>query len=190
MPNTTTDSKWPLVGSAVTLACAGAALAYMSRSRPKYSWMESVLGDDCLGWVKKQNNKSISSLGDPTKSALYKKLLAIYDSKDKIPYVSKIGDHYYNFWRDEKNTKGIWRKATLEEYKKPEPKWTTVLDLDMLGEKENENWVWKGHKMLDEGPDKPRQLTMLSLSRGDVYIHTHTHTHRYHLQSARLPTKY
>ena len=40
---------------------------------------------------------------------------------------------YYNFWRDAKNPRGLWRRTTLDEYRKPEPAWETVLDLDALG---------------------------------------------------------
>ena len=54
------------------------------------------------------------------------------------------GACYYNFWRDAKNPRGLWRRTTLDEYRKAEPDWETVLDLDALGEAEKENWVWHG----------------------------------------------
>ena len=51
---------------------------------------------------------------------------------------------YYNFWQDETHVRGIWRRCTLEEYRKPDPAWETVLDIDALNEEEGESWVWGG----------------------------------------------
>jgi prolyl oligopeptidase len=76
--------------------------------------------------------------------------------------VSKAGQHFYNFWQDANNKRGLWRRTSLDEYRKPNPQWETVLDLDKLGEAEKENWVWKGANFLK--PDGDRCL--LSLSRG------------------------
>jgi prolyl oligopeptidase len=90
------------------------------------------------------------------------RLLAILDSKDRIPMVSQIGDRLYNFWRDAQNPKGVWRRTTLDEYRKPEPAWETVLDLDALAAAEKENWVWHGATVL-EPQDR---LCLVSLSRG------------------------
>ena len=61
---------------------------------------------------------------------------AILDSDQKIPGVQKIGDHYYNFWKDKQHERGLWRRTTLDEYRKPQPKWETVLDLDALNKAE------------------------------------------------------
>src|SRR5262249_22126789 len=58
--------------------------------------------------------------------------------------------------------RGLWRRTTLEEYRKPNPEWETVIDLDALGEKEKENWVWHGASFLR--PSEVRCL--ISLSRG------------------------
>ena len=81
------------------------------------------------------------SLGDPEKSLYYNRVLNILDSKDKIPYVTKIGNFYYNFWQDANNKKGLLRRITLESYKSASPAWDIVLDIDKLAETENENWV-------------------------------------------------
>jgi prolyl oligopeptidase len=90
------------------------------------------------------------------------RLLSILDSQAKIPYVSKIGGHFYNFWRDAAHPKGLWRRTVLAEYRKAEPAWETVLDLDALAAAEGENWVWHGATVLEpEG-----RLCLLSLSRG------------------------
>jgi prolyl oligopeptidase len=60
----------------------------------------------------------------------------------------------------------------LEEYKKVEPEWMTVLDVDALAEKDGISWVWKGSRALprkrDPMSDNGRIVTrsLLSLSRG------------------------
>ena len=63
--------------------------------------------------------------------------------------VTKIGDHFYNLWRDAANPKGLWRRTTLAEYRKQDPAWEIVLDLDALSAKEGENWVWHGASVLE-----------------------------------------
>ncbi|MBP1637055.1 MAG: Prolyl oligopeptidase, partial [Acidobacteria bacterium] len=98
----------------------------------------------------------------PAFAALKKDLRAILDSSARIPYVSKRGPYYYNFWRDAKNPKGLWRRTTMEEYRKAEPRWDVVIDLDALAQAEKENWVWGGAEILRPGYAR----ALVSLSRG------------------------
>jgi prolyl oligopeptidase len=95
-------------------------------------------------------------------------LLAILDSKERIPYVAKHGAFFYNFWRDEKNPRGVWRRTTLGEYRKAAPAWEVVLDLDRLAEEEKENWVWKGYSVLY--PSYDRCLVFLSRGGADATV--------------------
>ena len=126
-------------------------------------WLEDVTGDRALAWVRERNAESTAEL---TKSEAFRsleaRLLAILDSNAKIPFVSKIGPYYYNFWKDAQHKRGLWRRTTLDEYRKAEPSWETVIDLDALGALEKENWVWHGASPLK--PDYERCL--ISLSRG------------------------
>ena len=80
-------------------------------------------------------------LGDPKGTETYNRILAILDSKDKIPHVSKIDGFYYNFWQDEVHVRGIWRRTTLQEYRKAEPQWETIIDVDKIGKDEDVSWV-------------------------------------------------
>ena len=94
--------------------------------------------------------------------ALDHRILGILDSDARIPAIQKIGPYYYNFWRDARNPRGLWRRTTLDEYRKAKPNWEIVLDLDELGKEENVNWVWHGAQAL-----KPEyKLALVSLSRG------------------------
>ena len=131
------------------------------------AWLEEVLNEDALEWVKGRNAACLKELGDPKGSTDYKRILSILDSKEKIPYIGRVlNGLYYNFWQDQNNLRGIWRRTTLDEYRKPKPAWEVVLDLDALGKAEGESWVWKGSTVLDEGPGVRKDRVMLSLSRG------------------------
>jgi prolyl oligopeptidase len=128
-----------------------------------YLWLEEVTGAQALEWAKTENTRSQRELAeDPSFAPLRKRLLAIYDAKDNIPYASARGGFLYNLWRDEEHPRGLWRRTTLAEYEKREPRWDVLIDLDALGKAEGENWVWGGATCLH--PEYTRCL--ISLSRG------------------------
>ncbi len=142
---------------------AGLTTSAANTGDDAYLWLEDVMGEKAIDWVKARNQKSQSKLeADPSFATLRDDLLAILDSDARIPMISKHGDFYYNFWRDKKNERGLWRRTSLEEYKKADPKWEVLLDLDELGKTEKENWVWSGASLLR--PDY--NLALISLSRG------------------------
>ena len=37
-------------------------------------------------------------------------VLAILNSRDRIPFVRKMGEFYYNLWQDAANPRGLWRR--------------------------------------------------------------------------------
>ena len=124
--------------------------ADMSDTPPDpHLWLEDVTGEKQLAWVRERNAECVTALAEAEAfENLETRLLAILDSEERIPMVSKIGDRFYNFWRDATNPKGVWRRTTLEEYRNPKPAWETVLDLDALAAEEGENWVWHGATVL------------------------------------------
>ncbi len=126
-------------------------------------WLEEVMGDKAITWVKEQNAKSQKELeAHPQFAPIRDKVLEVVNSRERIPGVQKRGEWFYNFWQDRNNVRGIWRRTTLAEYKKAEPKWETVLDLDQLAKDEKDNWVWRGSSCLYPDYNK----CMISLSRG------------------------
>jgi prolyl oligopeptidase len=126
-------------------------------------WLEEIDGKTALDWVMTRNAESLAVLQEPALyETLYQKNLAVYNSNERIAYPTIRGSYLYNFWRDEKNTRGLWRRTTLEEYHKPDPAWEILLDVDALAEKEGENWVWKGSECLPPH----YELCLLNLSRG------------------------
>ncbi len=153
---------WQLARIAGLVAMTATPALAQSTGDP-YLWLEDVTGAKPLAWVEQQNARSIAAY---TQSDAFKKLnarlLSIFDSRERIPYVGKMGGHYYNFWRDAEHVRGIWRRTTMAEYRKPTPAWEPVIDLDSLGTAEKENWVWHGADCL-----RPAyQRCLVSLSRG------------------------
>jgi Serine proteases of the peptidase family S9A len=143
--------------------------AQVQTAADPYQWLEDVTGEKQLTWVRQQNAISTNELeAMPGFEPLRKRLLSILDSKEKIPYVAKHGKYYYNFWRDQKNVRGLWRRTTLEEYKKAQPTWETVIDVDELSTAEKENWVWKGYAVLQ--PSYDRCLVQLSRGGADATV--------------------
>ncbi|MDH4458598.1 MAG: prolyl oligopeptidase family serine peptidase [Nevskia sp.] len=147
----------------------GAVAAADGGGDDPYLWLEAVDDAKALDWVRSRNAVATQELeASPDFKSIHDRLLTILDSEARIPYVTKIGDRYYNFWRDAKQVRGIWRRTTLEEYAKAEPVWETVLDLDALAAAEHENWVWKGADC--RHPDYQRCLLQLSRGGGDAVV--------------------
>lgn len=136
----------------------------------EYLWLEDIDGETALTWVREQNAGKAEQLAHrETFIAVRDKIRGALDSDDKIPGVSKVGDHYYNFWRDSRSERGLWRRTTPASYRTDSPEWETVLDLDTLAEEEDENWVWHGATILredDANGGRTYRYALISLSRG------------------------
>ncbi|MFC4763832.1 prolyl oligopeptidase family serine peptidase [Dyella koreensis] len=132
-------------------------------------WLEDISGDKQLDWVRQHNAETVKKYAQtPEFKQLDARLLEVLDSNERIPMVEKIGDRYYNFWRDKDHPKGLWRRTSLAEYRKDQPAWETVIDLDALSKAENENWVWHGTECLK--PDYQRCLILLSRGGADADV--------------------
>ncbi|MFY8063335.1 MAG: hypothetical protein ACOVN2_06460, partial [Usitatibacteraceae bacterium] len=143
--------------------CSMMASTVVSAQEDPYLWLEEVMGEKAIAWVKEQNAKSQKEVEARAEfGPIRDKVLEVVNSRERIPGVQKRGNWYYNFWQDRNNVRGVWRRTTMDEYKKPEPKWETVLDLDQLAKDEKDNWVWRGSNCLYPDYNK----CMLSLSRG------------------------
>lgn len=132
-------------------------------------WLENIDGTKQLDWVKQQNATTVKKYADSAEfKQLDARLLEVLDSHDRIPMVSKMGDYFYNFWRDKEHPKGLWRRTTLNEYRKNSPAWETVIDLDALSATEKENWVWHGAECLK--PEYRRCTVFLSRGGADASV--------------------
>jgi prolyl oligopeptidase len=145
------------------MALLGINSAIANEKDDSYLWLEDVDGKKAMDWVVAQNKISESELSSsPLYKEIHQQTLNILNDKNKIKYVSIRGDKVYNFWRDEKSIRGLYREADLKDYLANKPKWETVFDLDDIATKEDENWVYKGISCLF--PDY--ELCLLMLSRG------------------------
>ena len=132
-------------------------------------WLETIDGPKQLDWVRQQNAQTAKQYADSAEfKQLDARILEVLDSHDRIPMVTKVGDRYYNFWRDQDHPRGVWRRTALEEYRKDQPAWETVIDLDALGKAEDENWVWHGAYCLK--PENQRCLVALSRGGADASV--------------------
>jgi prolyl oligopeptidase len=131
-----------------------------------YLWLEEVEGDAALHWVNAQNERSLAVIKSSSVfEDNFSKVTDLATSTDRIPYGSVRGGMVYNFWQDETNVRGLWRRTPLESYKTESPEWETVLDFDQLAADEDKNWVFKGANCFKpKGAEKT--LCLVSLSDG------------------------
>lgn len=140
-----------------------------NKMKDLYLWLEDVEGKEALQWVESQNELTKERYSQAeTFDETYNYLLDDYNSVDRIPFPSIRGQYIYNFWRDKNNIKGIWRRTSLESYQNDAPEWETVIDVDLLANEENKNWVWRGANCL--GPDFKKCLVSLSDGGKDASV--------------------
>ncbi len=134
-----------------------------------YMWLEKVEGKKALEWAKKHNEKAFAELkSDPVFQEIYEKNLSIYNSKERIAYPSIRGKYVYNFWQDEKNPRGVWRRTTLKKYLAGKEDWDVLLDIDELSKKDSVKWVFKGANYLY--PEYRYCIVSLSRGGGDAVV--------------------
>ncbi|MGY6636229.1 MAG: prolyl oligopeptidase family serine peptidase [Erythrobacter sp.] len=128
-----------------------------------YIWLEQARSEEALAWVGAENARTLAALeSDPRFAELKAEALAIFDSEDRIPFVSFRPDGLYNFWQDRANPKGVLRRTTLESYQTAKPEWEVVLDIDALAKAEGKEWVYQGSSCLPPALNK----CMIALSDG------------------------
>lgn len=128
-----------------------------------YLWLEEVEGDSAMVWVLAQNKISVAAMQEhPDFEKIKKNILDVLNSKERIAYPTINGKYVTNFWQDEKNERGLWRRTTLNNYLQDSVQWEILLDLDALSAQESEKWAFSGVNNLY--PDT--SLCMVELSRG------------------------
>jgi prolyl oligopeptidase len=132
-----------------------------------FLWLEDIRGTRSMDWVKQENAVTTKQFVDNAEFVKTRdSILEVLDSDARIPYINRMGDELYNFWRDQAHPRGVWRRTTLAEYRKAEPKWDVLLDIDALNKAEDKRWVFKGVQCLK--PAFERCLISLSPDGGDA----------------------
>ncbi|MDJ0315266.1 prolyl oligopeptidase family serine peptidase [Arthrobacter sp. H35-D1] len=154
-------------GEAAGAAAAGEATAGEAAAvepADEFLWLEDIHGEAAMAWVRERNGRTDAALLNPAYEALEASVLEVLDSKDRIAMVSKRGQWYYNFWRDEANPRGLWRRTTWESYLGNAPEWQVLLDVDALCTAEDTQWIWAGASLLRPAPGEEYRHAMLALS--------------------------
>ena len=127
-----------------------------------YLWLEEVEGERALEFVDRQTQLTLAAFGGPAFARDRDLLAAIYDRPDNIPYATRLAGWLYNHWKDKDHPRGLWRRTTIDEFRKPDPQWEVVLDVDRLAAEEDQDWLLNWAQTLP-----PRHTSaILSLSRG------------------------
>jgi prolyl oligopeptidase len=135
-----------------------------------FGYLEVRKSKPSLQWVKQQNKNTLDELQSHPEYEKIKREseeILLSDDRLEIPDLYLNG-YIYGFWEDKKNPKGLWRRTTLEEYRKEKPHWEILLDFDELSKKEDENWVLKDVDPLY--PEGERFLISLSRGGGDAAV--------------------
>jgi prolyl oligopeptidase len=143
--------------------------AKQNNSHDEYLWLENIDSPKSMQWVNNTNKITDDKLKtNPLYNELYTQALSILNAKNRLPAVSQNGKWLYNFWQDNSNPRGIYRRTTLDELKKPKPNWETVLDMDAYSKQHNLKYDYHGMSCLP--PDDVTCLVSLSPSGGDAVV--------------------
>lgn len=98
-----------------------------------------------MAWVQKHNMISSDRLIlDRRYPIVASEIRNVITADDRIPYVEIANGALRNFWQDRDHVRGLWRQTSFAEYQKKNPKWETLLDLDVLNHSEKKSWVFHG----------------------------------------------
>lgn len=126
-----------------------------------YLWLEQIQGDKALDWVRKQNAATQQKLGKhPLYASIYNDALDALTRKDKLPEITQRGNWIYYLSKSTKHPRGVLQRSPLADFKQGSPDWQTVLDVDALSAKEQQNWVLQ--EMVCYAPKNKRCLISLS----------------------------
>jgi prolyl oligopeptidase len=127
-----------------------------------FVWLEQVDSLEARAWVEARNAETKDALCDTQFDHDRAALLDILNARDRIPWVVQRGKCVYNFWQDEQNPKGLWRRTTLASYRAAATEWEVIIDIDALARAEGEDWVWRGCTSLPPA----HRYGLVQLSRG------------------------
>lgn len=115
----------------------------------QFNFLEKLDSQEALNWVKKENALTTEQF---TKNKIFNKtfneLKSVLFDSEALPHIYKRKGYVYNFWQDEKNIIGVWRRTTLDKYKEDIIDWEILIDFDELSQNENHQWFFGGPDFL------------------------------------------
>lgn len=138
-------------------------------SEDQYEWLEDILGEESLRWVKERNEISVRTFNGWSKfESTSQKILQSLETKAKVPFVYFIDRGFvYNVWYDENHIQGLLRRMLLTDFKHKKESWETILDIDQLSQAENQKWVYHGFHL---SPNGKRAMVALSPGGTDANV--------------------
>lgn len=133
-------------------------------SNDPYSWLEETRDETALSWVREQTARTEGELYDDSFHEQVQNIKTVLDAQDRIPMVTKRGEHYYNFWRDSEHRLGLWRRTTWQSYLTVSPTWEILLDLDAFAASEGQEWHFAGSTLLRPKDSEPYERALIRLS--------------------------
>jgi prolyl oligopeptidase len=162
--------RHPLALAVLALSYFGASAAMAADAatiNDNYLWLEEVDSPRAMQWVNDKNAVTAKRLGAlPNYSSLHTDAMAALTSTSRVPEVTQFGKYLYNLWQDQQHPRGVYRRATVEEFRKADTKWETIIDIDQLAKTEGKAWSFGGAECL--APQHVRCLINLSPGGGDA----------------------
>jgi prolyl oligopeptidase len=159
--------KMFMLAAMVAIATPAAAQA------DPHLWLEDVTGAKALEWVNARNAKYLPELeAVPGFKSWQARAEEILQDPRRIAYPTGANPsgvtrtQVFNFWRDPKNVRGLWRVSPRATYDAGKPEWTTLLDMDALEAAEGRNFQFGGANCL--APAYKRCLVSLSVGGKDA----------------------
>jgi prolyl oligopeptidase len=152
---------------ALTFAAAVSS-SVAAEVQDSYLWLEDIDADTSMDWVRSANAETDKRFSnDLLYKEIYSDALSALDSKDKLPEISIIGDFVYTLKKGAEHPRGLYQRTSLIDFKSAKAKWTTVLDIDAMSERDQVKWVFHGMDCLK--PEYRKCLVYLSPGGGDAH---------------------
>ena len=105
-------------------------------SSKETKFLEQADGKKALKWAEFRTKVTKEFLqSTPSYQSILKIVRnALYDPKKNIEGIIHR-EYVYNYWNDDKNPQGIWRRTSLTNYYKNFPEWEVLIDFDQLSKK-------------------------------------------------------
>lgn len=131
--------------------------------------LDEIDAPEALAWVEEHNKRALDVLDTDRFEEIRDQIREALDDPARIPFATLRDDWAFNFWVDEDNPRGLWRRQLSTHYLAGDDKeWDILLDVDKLAEEEGKSWVYKGATVLY--PEYTRALIALSDGGSDSNV--------------------
>ncbi len=153
----------------LTLSMRGKETSHESYDPNETKFLEEADGQKAQEWANERTQRTKDYFkSQPAYAPLNQTIKEVlYDKNDLIDGTIHNG-YVYNFWMDEKNPQGIWRRTSIAEYAKDSPNWEILIDFDVLSKTMGKKIVFKGFTWYT--PHYQRVLVKMSFGGNDEII--------------------